>query len=899
MTSRSGNGIRPLYEVYSTQLFSAGHGFPLWDGQPEDDVHEVEIGTVGRVDQGKFWMLFNAMKESDDPCQKHGVPSHFERLSAKLKIQGPWEKIKSPLVSSKTVFNRDIQVSADTSASLAGLCSAGAGLKFMSSQESGAFLFLETPATAHIILSKRRVVTYLREHFDRWMEFANDDCGMILPQEQIYFVHGVVKTSRWACGAFQGSSRNKEVSVNAQVLSLGNLSVSISINSEDAARVDYNYGPFRSHGTHVPSITESIEPREVEAAPKQDQCVFFNYFKAKRRLWLGLKVIEAAAGPHELPPDYRGGASPSDPISVDNTSYDSDDFEEMPPAEAPYDPVDSLLDYILAVGVKNFFPLSVTNMSVFKHSEAEIAIASDTDLYALFYNMEFPSDVETALEELKPTIEVDEDRAGTVAVSHHVFAEQTPPVAGITASPAARKDAPNSRPPSDVQALSPIDATVEARAEGAPTVSVAEPLSNANIAPRAGAQADPADQAESLLAPTRETPPELPDDSAGLARHSSTVSYTERSAFTEEEVRRRREQKLPAALPGRAATEGHIGAVTSFAYSHDSKWLATGSEDTTIVLWNSSDQTIARKWEAHADVVRVLAFSPDNKRLASGGADNVIHIWAVETGEQLATLDGHEGAVQAMAWSSDGKHIASGSGDATVRLWDGVTYAPLSVLEDHEALITYVTFSRDDRWLASCSMDHCCRIWDVAAGTLHRTLEGHKNMVWCAEFDEEARRIVTCSDDASVRIWSAETGEMLVGLYEHRGPVWSAAFAPGGKTVLTASSDGTMTVCDSFMGERRLTFEGHEGMINAACFSPDGKYVASAASDNTVRLWSAVDGALVATFNEHEDKVTFVRLSPDGKTLASASDDGTVRIRALNEWNPDRMGQDDEIKDEG
>ncbi|KAI0650995.1 hypothetical protein C8Q79DRAFT_996596 [Trametes meyenii] len=329
MAPRSSNGIRPLYDVYSTQLFSAGHGFPLWDGQPEDDAHGVEIGTVGRVDQGKFWMLFNAMKESDDPCQKHGVPSHFEPLSAKLKIQGPWEKIKFPLESSKTVLNRDIQVSADTR-----LCTAGAGLKFMSTQESGAFLFLEIPAIAHIVSSKRRVVTYLRENFDRWMEFANDDCGMILPQEQIYFVHGVVKTSRWACGAFQGSCRNKEVSVNAQVLSLRNLSVSIAISSDDAARVDYNYGPVRLYETHKPPITRSVEKGAAEAPLKQDQCVFFNYFKAKRRLWLGLKVIEAAAGPHELPPDDQGGASPSDSVFVENTSYDSDDFEEMPPSEA-------------------------------------------------------------------------------------------------------------------------------------------------------------------------------------------------------------------------------------------------------------------------------------------------------------------------------------------------------------------------------------------------------------------------------------------------------------------------------------------------------------------------------------------------------------------------------------
>ncbi|KAI0641267.1 WD40 repeat-like protein [Trametes meyenii] len=665
----------------------------------------------------------------------------------------------------------------------------------------------------------------MRKHFDQWLNFANEDCEMILGQEQIYFVHGVVKTSRWVCAAFQGSRSNKDVSLNAQIPNIGSLKMSMSFNKEDAPQVDYNYGPPTS------KISEPNKPEcePTEATRKQDQCIFFNYYKAKKRLWLGPKVMEAAAGPHELPPGDREGESSNDPISTEDASYDSDDFEEVPRARVPHDPVDFLLDYILA------------------HSEAEIAIASDMDLYALFHHVEFPSDIENALEELKPTIDVDEDGTGTVIVDHNLIIDQ-PPQAEQTAAASAsdREGDPGFTHVPGTQDVSQINSAAESRAENRPQTPPARaqpiPPPDNRIAPRSSAQANPTD---------------VDDDT-----------------LTKEVVH----------LSRRTAAAVHDGSVTSLVYSHDSKWIATAAEDATIALRNAEEQTAVRKLVGHEDVVHALAFSPDDKRLASASSDGSVRIWAVETGEQLATLSGHEGAIHALAWSSDGKYIASGSSDTTVRLWDGDTYAQIAVLRGHEAMVVHLTFSRDDRWLASCSMDHFCRIWDVSRRTSHRVLRGHENMLWRADFDPEGRRIATCSEDTSARIWNVETGDLLVVLHEHQGPVYTATFAPDGRSVLTASTDGTMKICNSFTGERILALEGHEDVINAACFSPDGKFIASAACDNTVRLWRADYGELVATFNEHEDKVMQVMFSPDGETLASGSEDGTVHVRQVNEW---------------
>jgi len=74
---------------------------------------------------------------------------------------------------------------------------------------------------------------------------------------------------------------------------------------------------------------------------------------------------------------------------------------------------------------------------------------------------------------------------------------------------------------------------------------------------------------------------------------------------------------------------------------------------------------MVRTFQGHTAAVWRVAFSPDGKFLASGSGDNTVKIWQVD-GKLLRTLEGHRAAVWGVAFSPDGKIIASGSVDNTV-----------------------------------------------------------------------------------------------------------------------------------------------------------------------------------------------------------------------------------------
>ncbi len=76
-----------------------------------------------------------------------------------------------------------------------------------------------------------------------------------------------------------------------------------------------------------------------------------------------------------------------------------------------------------------------------------------------------------------------------------------------------------------------------------------------------------------------------------------------------------------------------------------------------------------RTLTGHSEVVRSVVYSPDGRYLASGSQDKTIKIWEVATGKELRTLTGHSNSVFSVAYSPDGRYLASGSSDRTIKIW--------------------------------------------------------------------------------------------------------------------------------------------------------------------------------------------------------------------------------------
>jgi glucose repression regulatory protein TUP1 len=105
---------------------------------------------------------------------------------------------------------------------------------------------------------------------------------------------------------------------------------------------------------------------------------------------------------------------------------------------------------------------------------------------------------------------------------------------------------------------------------------------------------------------------------------------------------------------------------------HNDRTIVSGSEDRTIRFWDIDSSSCPIIIPVDNGITTV-AISPDDKFLASGSFDNSVCIWEIATkhlAEQLKGRDGHKKSVYSVAFTPDGKYLVSGSLDKTIKIWE-------------------------------------------------------------------------------------------------------------------------------------------------------------------------------------------------------------------------------------
>ncbi len=68
--------------------------------------------------------------------------------------------------------------------------------------------------------------------------------------------------------------------------------------------------------------------------------------------------------------------------------------------------------------------------------------------------------------------------------------------------------------------------------------------------------------------------------------------------------------------------------------------------------------------------VTSVAMSPSGHFVAAGSLDTVVRIWDVASGALVERLRGHRDSVYSVAFTPDGKGLVSGCLDTTLKYWD-------------------------------------------------------------------------------------------------------------------------------------------------------------------------------------------------------------------------------------
>lgn len=285
----------------------------------------------------------------------------------------------------------------------------------------------------------------------------------------------------------------------------------------------------------------------------------------------------------------------------------------------------------------------------------------------------------------------------------------------------------------------------------------------------------------------------------------------------------------------------------------------------------------------HSGWVWSVSFSPDGKYLASGSTDHKIILWDVAQRTSIGTLMGHSDLVLAAVFSPDGQIIASGSRDKKIVLWDLSSCQPIRTLggwfSGHSELVNSVVFSPDGQTLISGGWDSKVILWDVKSGKARHTLKGHSGWVYSVAISPDGSIVASGSRDQTIILWNAKTGKQIRTIDSEFGLVNVVGFSPDGRMLAAGGfQPNHIVLWEVETGERIRVLSGHTERVNALSFSPDGKTLASGSRDEKIILWDLKTGTRKQTLTGHTERVFSVAFSPDGQLLASGAGDDTIKI---------------------
>ncbi len=273
----------------------------------------------------------------------------------------------------------------------------------------------------------------------------------------------------------------------------------------------------------------------------------------------------------------------------------------------------------------------------------------------------------------------------------------------------------------------------------------------------------------------------------------------------------------------------------------------------------------------HSKPMTASDISDDGKYIATGSIDRSIIIWEAKTGKEIRVLHHHLKSITALHFSKDGKRILSASNDNTVKLVSVETGDVIHTFLHTKYDITNAYFNGNGSKVIILDKRQHFSVWNTSTGKLI----GYFKKDYAAYNDSktvsyDGEKLLTKLDSRTVACISLITMDTLFTMPFDKAHTLN--FSDNGQYIVIGSSKLFATVFNAETGDSLHTVKTNDkakcdGCKTKVTISNDSKTVFTISNKEIGRLWNIKNGKIIQEFKTPKSSPDNVILSSDNQFL--------------------------------
>jgi len=219
---------------------------------------------------------------------------------------------------------------------------------------------------------------------------------------------------------------------------------------------------------------------------------------------------------------------------------------------------------------------------------------------------------------------------------------------------------------------------------------------------------------------------------------------------------------------------GHANKVTVVKFSPDGKFLASGSYDRNVILWDVKTGRELRRYQT-AGYPITLDISTDGSLILTNSDQGVTQLWEIQTGKLVKQLGGKDLHIKVAKFLPGSKQFITAGGSNTAQIWSLSQSEPTKTFDGDRLACSKncqraIDISTDGKLMLSGNSRGQITLWDINSQLTLRKFKYYPNnrhsssSSLLVQFLPDSQSFLSASEDEGILWWSVEENEAPINV---------------------------------------------------------------------------------------------------------------------------------------